>query len=70
MLRSNNLCSLTLPWWSDQPWETIIYSYSVPYIILLILAFMQGEEQCGYSKCAYSFIDQRLLASVQDNLAM
>ena len=31
---------------------------------------MQGEEQSGYSKCAYSFIDQRLLAIVGANLAM
>ena len=33
----------------------------MPYIILLILSFMQGEVQSGYSKRAYSFIDQRLL---------
>ena len=41
---------------------TIHYSYSVPYIILLILASMEGEEQPGYSKRVYSYIDQRLLA--------
>ena len=31
---------------------------------------MQGEEQSGYSKCAYLFMDQRLLAIAWDNLAM
>ena len=39
-----------------------LYSYSVPYIILLILPLMQGEMQSSYSKRAYSYIDQRLLA--------
>ena len=32
------------------------------YIILLILSFVQSEVQSGYSKCAYSVIDQKLLA--------
>ena len=36
--------------------------YSVPYIILLILPFLQGEVQSGYSKRTYSFINQKLLA--------
>ena len=31
-------------------------------IILLILPFNQGEVQSGYSKCPYSFINERLLA--------
>ena len=36
------------------------------------MVFMQGEEQPGYSKHAhaYSLIDQKLLATVLDNLAM
>ena len=36
------------------------------------MVFMQGEEQPGYSKHAhaYSFIDQKLLATALDNLAM
>ena len=37
----------------------IDYSYSVPNIILFIL---QGEVHSGYSKHAYWFINQRLLA--------
>ena len=40
----------------------IITLYHVA-IILLILPFTQGEVQSGYSKRAYSFINQRLLAS-------
>ena len=51
---------------TNSPFSILIantpYSYSVPYIILLILPFMQGEVQIGYSKCAYSFINQILLA--------
>ena len=31
---------------------------------------MQDEEQPGYPKRAYSFIDQRLLAPARDDLAM
>ena len=63
--------SVTLPQWSDWPYYTLninTYSYystiwhSVPYIILLILPFMQGEVQSGYSELAYSFINHRLLA--------
>ena len=36
------------------------------------MAFMQGKEQPGYSKhaCVYTFIDQKLLATVWDGLAM
>ena len=34
------------------------------------MAFMQGEEQPGYSKRDNSFIDQKLLAPVWDDLAM
>ena len=41
---------------------TIYYSYSVPYIILLILPFMQGKVNSGYSKHAYLLTNQRLLA--------
>ena len=41
---------------------TLIASLYHSFIILLILPFMQGEVQSGYSKFAYSFINQRLLA--------
>ena len=34
------------------------------------MAFMQGEEQSGDSKHAYSFINQKLLATAWDDLAM
>ena len=40
------------------------YNYSVPYKVLLILHFMQGEVQSASSKCAHSLIDQRLLGPV------
>ena len=74
-IANDNLCSLMLPQWRNQDWQQQIintYSYSIPYITLLIMVFMQGEEQPGYSKCVhmYSFIDQKSLATALDNLAM
>ena len=68
-IASDNSHLLTISRWSAQPRLTTnthsyYTSYSVPYIILLILSFMQGEVQSGYSKCAYSFINQRLLVPV------
>ena len=41
---------------------TTLYGYCVPYIISLIQPFVQGEAQSDYSKCAYSLIDEGLLA--------
>ena len=41
---------------------TKLYTATPYHIILFILTFMQGEVQSGYSKYAYLFIDQRLLA--------
>ena len=43
--------------WNDQARQTInTDSYYVPYIILLILAFIQGEEQPDYSKRTYILV--------------
>ena len=41
------------------------YSYSIPYVILFILPFMQGEVQSGYSKRAYSYQSEIINACME-----